>query len=308
MSKSKINNPHDKFVKEMFADKQMSVAFLKAKLPDFFVKNLDFDTVTYENTSFLSKDLNQYFADIIFKFRLKPLDKDLFIAILIENKSLPDELIYFQLLDYLALAYRHQLKSTDKPTPIIPLVYYHGNKKWHIREILDFFPEYPEEVFQYLPTFKYEFIALRDMSDEAIGAIDNRMIYASLMMQRYRDDAGKLEQMLSHLFQSIENYTEWNFLHTLIVYSLSVTEIEEDKILEIAANTVQDFKEIIMSTYDKIYTKGEAKGIEKGIEKEKINTVLKSFDKGLSISLISNISDLTENEVIRILKEHGKVK
>jgi predicted transposase/invertase (TIGR01784 family) len=180
MAKSKINNPHDKFVKEMFADKQMAVAFLKAKLPDFFAKNIDFNTVMYENTSFLSKELNQYFADIIFKFKLKPFDKDLFISILIENKSAPDELIYFQLLDYLAVAYRPQLKSSEKPIPVIPFVYYHGNKEWLIREIPDFFRDYPAEVFPYLPTFKYEFISLRDMTDDEIGSIDNKLIYASL--------------------------------------------------------------------------------------------------------------------------------
>ena len=198
MAKSKINNPHDKFVKEMLADKQMAAAFLKAKLPDYFGKNLDFDTITYENTSFLRNELNQYFADIIFKFRFKPFDKDIFISILIENKSLPDELICFQLLDYLALAYRHQIKSTNKPIPVIPFVYYHGNKEWRIKEIPDFFSDYPNEVMQYLPNFMFEFISLRDMSDDEIGAIDNKMIYASLIMQRYRNDTIQIGTFYIH--------------------------------------------------------------------------------------------------------------
>ncbi|HMP31155.1 MAG TPA: hypothetical protein PKD85_16230 [Saprospiraceae bacterium] len=45
-------------------------------------------------------------------------------------------------------------------------------------------------------------------------------------------------------------------MQTLIVYSLYVTEIDEAKIIEIADDTTQNIKEIIMSTYDKIYTKG----------------------------------------------------
>ena len=302
MAQSKINNPHDKFVKAMFADKQMALAFLKAKLPKFFVDNVEFDTLTYDNNSFLRKELNQYFADVIFKFKLKSLGKDLYVSILIENKSFPDEHIYFQLLDYLAVAYRHQLKSHTKPIPVIPFVYYHGNKEWYIKDIPDFFPEYPHEIFQYLPTFKYEFVSLRDMSDEEIGIIDNKMIYTSLMIQRHRSNAGKLEKMLKHLFQSIEQYTEWNFLPTLIVYSLNITEINEEKILEIADETTQKFKEIIMSTYDKIYTKGEAKGVEK----TQTDIILSLDEDGLEIPRIAKITKLSIEQVEHILRLHGK--
>ncbi len=48
-------------------------------------------------------------------------------------------------------------------------------------------------------------------------------------------------------------------------------------------------------------------GIEKGIEKAKINAVLKGYENNLSISLVSNLNDLSEEEVIKILKDLGKM-
>ena len=45
MSKSKINNPHDKFVKEMFADRQMALAFLEAKLPEKILALIDLSSL-----------------------------------------------------------------------------------------------------------------------------------------------------------------------------------------------------------------------------------------------------------------------
>ena len=77
MSKSKINNPHDKFVKEMFADRQMALAFLEAKLPEKILALIDLSSFTPMNTTFINKNLNQYFADLIYKFKLKTADVEL---------------------------------------------------------------------------------------------------------------------------------------------------------------------------------------------------------------------------------------
>ena len=77
-----------------------------------------------------------------------------------------------------------------------------------------------------------------------------------------------------------------------------------------------------MSTYSKLATqlkqegeqigiqKGEQIGIQKGeqfgIQKKQVDVVLKSHDNGISIELISNITNLSEDKVIAILKEHGR--
>ncbi len=52
---------------------------------------------------------------------------------------------------------------------------------------------------------------------------------------------------------------------------------------------------------------GIEEGIEKGIEKAKINAILKGYENNLTISLISNLNDLSEEEVIKILKKQGKI-
>ena len=40
---------------------------------------------------------------------------------------------------------------------------------------------------------------------------------------------------------------------------------------------------------------------------EKIETVLKAYENGIDIPLISNITDLSEEEVVKILKKKGKL-
>ena len=49
-------------------------------------------------------------------------------------------------------------------------------------------------------------------------------------------------------------------------------------------------------------------GREEGLELTKVRAVLKGHENNLPISLISNIIDISEEEVIKILKDHGKIK
>jgi hypothetical protein len=48
------------------------------------------------------------------------------------------------------------------------------------------------------------------------------------------------------------------------------------------------------------------RGIEKGIEKERTNSVLKLWQKGIETSMISNLLDLTLEQVENILAEWQK--
>ncbi|HMP28528.1 MAG TPA: hypothetical protein PKD85_02950 [Saprospiraceae bacterium] len=52
---------------------------------------------------------------------------------------------------------------------------------------------------------------------------------------------------------------------------------------------------------------GREEGREEGIQETKIKAVLKGYENNLSISLIANFIDLTEEEVMKILTNHGKV-
>ena len=320
MAKNRITNAHDKFVKEMFSDKQMAIAFLEAKLPASLRSIIDLQSLSNENKSFISMELGEIFADIVLKFKVPSIEKELYISILIENKSVPDAYVIFQLQEYISGAYRNQIKMKEKLRPVIPFVYYHGNKEWELKSMKDFFVDYPKEILDYIPDIETIFISLRDMSDDQIGSIDNRMLYTALMMQRYRYDVKRLEENIEQLLISLTAYSDWNFLKTMIVYCLDVTELTESKIIEIADKGDKHIKDVIMSTYDQILEKGREEGIdlgiekgreegiEEGIEKAQVDMILKGHENKLDTSILSNISGIAESRVIEILINNGRIK
>lgn len=53
-----------------------------------------------------------------------------------------------------------------------------------------------------------------------------------------------------------------------------------------------------MSTYDLILKEG----IAEGIEKEKINTIVKGYKKGLSLEILSSLTGFSINEITLIIE------
>ncbi|MGB4960579.1 MAG: hypothetical protein WBO36_13950, partial [Saprospiraceae bacterium] len=103
-----------------------------------------------------------------------------------------------------------------------------------------------------------------------------------------------------------------NFLEMIIVYILNVSNVTEKVLAESITSIPPSIKENIMTTYERITQRSKKEGIiegeQIGIQKEKIKVVLNCFDQNIAIAMITNINGLSEDEVIKILKEHGKVQ
>ena len=67
-----------------------------------------------------------------------------------------------------------------------------------------------------------------------------------------------------------------------------------------------------MSTYTMLIEKGKLEGEQIGIQKgkleEKTEMVLTLFDEGFDTAIIARFVKLPEGEVVKILKDHGKIK
>ena len=97
--KNKIINPHDKFFKEIFSKKKEAKEFLSHYLPEDIKAIIDLSTLSIFKDSFIEKELQEYFSDILYKVEIK--DQPAWIYLLFEHKSYPDSIVAFQLLRYM---------------------------------------------------------------------------------------------------------------------------------------------------------------------------------------------------------------
>ncbi len=92
-------NLHDRYFQETFSHREIAESFLRNNLPHSLVQHLDFSTLTIVKDSFVDKDLQEHFSDILYSIRFR--DSVLYIYLLFEHKSRPERFVSLQILRYM---------------------------------------------------------------------------------------------------------------------------------------------------------------------------------------------------------------
>ncbi len=146
------SSPHDGLFKSIFKNAKNARDFLEAALPKEVVSRLDLGSVRVLDVSYVDDDLKKHFSDILLSAGLKDGPHEATVYVLFEHKSAPDNLVGLQLLRYMALKWTELAKNGEladgKLPPIVPLVFYQGQRKWKaftsFRELVSF----PSGVFE----------------------------------------------------------------------------------------------------------------------------------------------------------------
>lgn len=144
-------NPHDQFFKELFSRKDH-----------------------------VAEDLKQHFSDLVYSCEYK--NKSIRISLLFEHKSNPEPYLSIQLNRYLICAWNAQIKQKNPPSPIIPIVFYHGSQHWQPEGISSCFIWTDPTLDRYTPDFEFIFIDLSRYTWDTISLKSGEPILMILMI------------------------------------------------------------------------------------------------------------------------------
>ena len=114
----KIQNPHDKFFKEMFGRTDVAKDFLNNYLPTEIKDIVDINTLEPQKDSFVNEELEEGFSDILFKSSIN--NKEGYIYFLFEHKSYSSKDAAFQLLKYIINIWEAKLnKESVRELPVV---------------------------------------------------------------------------------------------------------------------------------------------------------------------------------------------
>lgn len=285
------NKPHDHLFKSTFTDPRIASDYIRNFLPKELTSKLDLTTLQLAPTSYVNPELDEYLSDVV--YRCNYGEESLILSVLFEHKSSPDGIIYLQLLRYLLEAWDQQPKKMEGLEIIIPIVVYHGKKKWEKRDFLSHFPGVDTLLSPYIPNFRYLLTDLGDWSDEALMTIRAGLIKNVLLILKHYHEEGYIQHSINRLFWDTESYLGdpsqkrhfdafWRYLY----YTSKLKDTDFRKIIGKLSKTLRDEA---MTTYEHIIRKGR---------KEKENFfIANAVKKGLDLTLISQLTGLTEQEV-----------
>ena len=128
---AEIENPHDKFFKEVFGQPDIAADFIANFLPAEVVAELDLSAPELVKDTFIDAGLQEHFSDLLYKVKLRGTDAEAFLFFLFEHKSFPDQWVALQILRYLLEFWEHERTAgAKKLSPVFPIVFYHGRPKW----------------------------------------------------------------------------------------------------------------------------------------------------------------------------------
>ena len=313
----KDTQPHDKFFRDAFSRIDIAKDYLQHFLPLAISKNLDLSSLELQSESYISPALQDYYSDKVYTCQYKDKTK-ITITFLLEHKSYPPTYPHFQLLRYQLEIWEHQLKNKQQLTPVLPVIIYHGDKKWTYKPLSSYFKGIDEPLKAFLPDFKYHLTDLSHYTDEQLLSLKMGFLLNTFLALKHYKEEAYIRQQFGLLLKLEREDVNGNFTQALLVYLYRITEIQPPELNQLIKQVESHQITMIMSTYDMLIAEGKKRaevekikeGIKKGIETEKILSIRSAFRKRLAINTIAiilNVSTDYVKNVKQALKNEDKI-
>ena len=151
--------PHDGSYKHLFSHPEMVESLIRGFVPEDWVRDVDFSTLTKMPQSYVTDDLRDRHDDII--WRVKWRDRWCYLYLLFEFQSEVDVWMAVRIMVYEGLLYQDliksgQVKPGDLLPPVFPLVLYNGQGRWTARQdVAELIAPMPAGLERYRPAMRY---------------------------------------------------------------------------------------------------------------------------------------------------------
>ena len=229
-------NRHNDFFKVAFSRYDVVEDYIVQFVNRKIVHNLDLQSLTLSNTSYVTPKLEEYFSDIVWECRYGQMEKPIKVAFLFEHKSFVPKFPHVQLLRYM-LEIWEECETNNQPlTPIIPIIVYHNqeNRHWHYKPFSDYFKDIDAPLMPYIPSFEYQLTDLTALSDKEWGTIKMGLLLHSLKTLQFGTNQKYVLENVKTLFVNVKNEADdeplRTFLIAQLVYVAQSSDISPDNV------------------------------------------------------------------------------
>ena len=322
-------NIHDSGYKKLFSNRTIFRQLIETFVNQEWVHSLDFDTCEPLDKSFISEHYKETEGDLIYKIQFQ--DREVYIYILIEFQSTVDPFMALRVLNYITNFYMDFLvnnKSVQKLPAVFPIVLYNGEARWTAPVNLSALIEQTPPLGAFALDFQYFLIAENRYSQEALLKIRN--IVSTLFLAESYYDVKVLEVELLNLFsserdrQAVSLFLNW-FKQLAFHGRLESDDYES---LESIYRTEEEVKTMLVTALERerqqIFQSGLREGKQEGLregkqegllegkqegkqegllegeQKGRIETAKAMLAKEMEMTLISEITNLSEAQLLEL--------
>ena len=302
-------NIHDSGYKKLFSNRTIFRQLLETFVNQEWVHSLNFDKCEPLDKSFISEHYKETESDLIYKVQFH--DREVYIYILIEFQSTVDPFMALRVLNYITNFYMDFLvnnSGVNKLPAVFPIVLYNGSAPWTAPVNLSALIEQTPPLGKFALDFQYFLIAENEYSQEALLKIRN--IVSTLFLAESHYDLDMLEVELLNLFssetdrQAVSLFLNW-FRQLAFHGRLESDDYES---LESIYRTEEEVKTMLVTALEKERERFFQNGLREGEQKGRIETAKVMLAKGMETTLISEITNLPEAQLLQLKDSLSSVK
>ncbi len=302
LSKSILTHFADKSVRWLFEDKE-NVRGLLEILASELVELIDFNQLEFQNTTFLSSKLQEQVSDLIFSvpFNNGSETDELLIYILIEHQSTVDVSMGFRLLFYMMHIWDAQRqrwladgvpKSEWRLRPILPIVFYSGNRRWHVPLSVTAIMDIPDALTRFVPEFDTLFLNVKEIETTELTKTGHPFGWLLTVLQNEKADKDTLAETLTEAIAYLntlepeEVEQRKRVLHYFVMLIASRRPPDEHIELIDLVNQLSDEEEVEIMAKSMVDVT-----LERGIEQGKKEYAVEAILTVLEVKFQSDVAD-----------------
>ena len=314
-------NIHDNGYKKLFSNRTIFRQLLETFVNQEWVHSLNFDNRESLDKSFISEHYKETESDLIYKVQFH--DREVYIYILIEFQSTVDPFMALRVLNYITNFYMDFLVNNSgvkKLPAVFPIVLYNGSAPWTAPVNLSALIEQNPPLGRFALDFEYFLIVENQYTQEALLNIRN--IVSMLFLAESHYDVEMLEVELLNLYSSAEDKQAvslfLNWFRQLAVHGWIEPADYQD--LEYIYRNEEEVKMMLVTALERDRQRffqnglregrqeGKQEGLREGEQRGRIETAKAMLAKGMEITLISEITNLPETQLLQLKDGLSSVK
>ncbi len=278
-------NPHDHLFRFAFSQPEVAQDFVTHYLPADISRELDVDTLSQVEGTFIDETLDKHLSDALFRVNLRSGGEGL-IYILIEHKSYPDRMTARQVMRYVNRIWRQEERAEPnlkQLPPILPVVFYHGQGKWNVASDLLALIDAPEAFLPYMPRMRYLLWDLNETdTTQLVGSVKMQLMLRLMELFSAPDLVERSSELAALLHELKEPKTVLEWVKVGLYYLAASPQVGREEFVEIAGQLVPDEgKDEIMSIAEIWFRDGLEQGLEQGIEQGLEQGIEQGLEQGL---------------------------
>jgi len=216
-------SPHDQYFKSSLCRPEVAADLVAHYLPSELSALLDLGGLVLEDGSFVDEDLRAQQSDLLFRAPVVG-GGDALVYVLFEHKSTVDRRIPFQLLRYQVRIWERDLQRVGRRTaalrPILPIVVYHGRRRWTAPLSLSGLISGPPALQAFGPDLRYVLLDLQAWKkDQIVGGLLLRvtlLVLQAIFRPQLPKNLGAIAALLRQLGDQVLREQE---LRRLLTYA-----------------------------------------------------------------------------------------